>query len=187
MVETYSNMGSPELRAQGVVQSPHDLVLAVHTEALTVPLDILAQSSVELHGHRLTWAIIGESHTVRVEQAGRVVLHEVFACVDLAGQVCRHQQHFRGLDAHRYGHAGYTIAVAFDRPAWSVPAACDGHLEFAFALTHGRVPVTRIDWQQDGDALRWWTLHTYPEAGGVREVYTYSELLLTLEEGFQRR
>lgn len=159
-------------------QRVDDLVLAVADVPLSVPFVSLAQAGVIYGAWALTFIIIGESHTVQIRHEGAVVLQEMLACVQVDGQAVTHRHVFADLTAHTYTQAGYTIQVALDRPTWRLPTQPDGRLEYAFPRTFDRIPVTRIEWQRAGALVRWWTLHTYPEAVGVREVFTVSTLMV---------
>lgn len=160
-----------------IYQSPADLVLVVAHQAIQYPFTRLCSATVPLAtGWHVTFDIIGESHCVTLRREGHVAFQEVLACFNLPDQAFTYQQHFRQLDNHTYQQPGYTFDIAFN-PA-PPPQAAGNQIEFAFPNIWGQTPFTRIQWQTTQQHLRWWTLHTYPEAGGCTHVCTYSSLHL---------
>ncbi len=163
-----------------VYQRPHDLVLGILRQEMTHPLRVLRRRVWRGCGYTLHFQIIGESHIARVERDGALCFQEVLACLPLAPEQCAHMQTFGDLQAHHYQRDDYRVAVAFARDAsgrgW-MDARRDG-FEVRFRMVYGVTPLTRIEWQQDGDWLRWWTLHTYPDAEAVTSVYSTSHLYI---------
>jgi hypothetical protein len=163
-----------------VYQRPHDLVLGVLRQEMTHPLRVLRRRNWRGGDYTLRFQIIGESHVVRVERAGVLCFQEVLACLPLAPEQCAYMQTFSDLQAHRYAQDDYGVAVTFARgaSAGDVMDARRAGFEVRFRMMHGVIPVTRIEWQRDGDWLRWWTLHTYPDAEAVTSVYSASHLYI---------
>ncbi|GAB4508731.1 MAG: hypothetical protein OHK0046_02080 [Anaerolineae bacterium] len=180
---------------QPVHQSPTDLRLIVSPVALNYAFSVLCAVTVPLdESWSVTFQIVGESHTATLRYAGEVVLQEVFACVPLMETGNAHQQHFDTLVAYDYTQEYYRVHVHFEHvqsehvqiermpftpDSSSQPNETDPNtstLSFAFPSVWGHTPITRIQWQQETHALRWWTLHTYPQPTGAIYVTTASQL-----------
>jgi Protein of unknown function DUF2617 len=158
-----------------VIQQPQDVVLAIVSDSALPAMIVLQQSQHHIRDWLFQFAIIGESHHIRVEQAGTWVLNEVLACVKLAEADCLHYQAFKGLQAHSYQNAQYRVNVDFgEKPRWAVPDANVLELRYDFPETFGQQPFTRIRWRQIENTLHWWTLHTYAAAGRTVYIHTAS-------------
>jgi hypothetical protein len=158
-----------------VIQHPQDLVLAVVPDSALPPMVVLQQSRHHFRRWLIQFAIIGESHHVRVEHKGKWVLNEVLACVEVAEADCLHYQPFADLRPHRYQTAQYQVQIDFgDKPRWTVPDTNVFELKYVFPPTLGQQPLTRIRWRQAENTVHWWTLHTYAEAEKIISVHTAS-------------
>lgn len=157
-----------------VIQHPQDLVLAIMPDIEVPPMVVLQQSELLIADWRFQFAIIGESHHIRVEDGGACILHEVLACVPVARADCLHYQTFTDLAAHDYKTGEYQVQVDFgEHPRWHIPDDVQ-QIEYAFPPTFGQHPVTRIQWQQAKNTVHWWTLHTYAGAKHTTYVHTAS-------------
>jgi hypothetical protein len=158
-----------------VIQHPQDLVLAVVPDNALPLMVVLQQSGHHFHDWLFQFAIIGESHHIRVEHGGKWVLNEVLACVEVAEAECLHYQPFADLRPHRYQTANYQVQVDFgEKPRWTVPDTNVFELKYVFPQTFGQQPLTRIRWRQTENTVHWWTLHTYAEAEKMVYVHTAS-------------
>lgn len=147
-------------------QRPEDLTLIVmHTTQCPLDLYVLQARRVPVFGGVIEFRIIGESHWITVRH-GQQVLHEVLACVPVTvpdavvthafipGAPCSHAEH------------GYAVMVACAplTPAIAAWGRGSDSIEVVFPHPHGGdvLPFTRIWWQAEPFAIRWWTLHVYP-------------------------
>lgn len=164
-----------------VYQRPHDLVLGILRQEMTHPPRVLRRRTWRGGSYTVRFRIIGESHIVRVERGGALCFQEVLACLPLAPEQCAHRQMFADLQPHCYQRDDYEVAVAFTHGVNAggalLQARWDG-FEMRFGAVHGVTPLTRIEWQQEGDWLRWRTLHTYPNVEAVTAVYSASRLFI---------
>ncbi len=160
-----------------VFQKPTDLRLAILRTELPVNLTILDQAAIDIDAWKFSFYIVGESHLVRIEHRGALVLQEVLACIDMPPACCISWRQFQDLKAYRYGQDNYEVAVSFaDQPDWTIPpkssASC---LEVVFPALHHHIPVTQVQWQMTSNTVYWWTLHVYPEARRTTRVHSRSE------------
>ena len=149
---------------QVIFQKPTDLVLAIVEGELSSPLTVLKQTTLAAAQYRFVFSILGESHMVRVEHENGLIFHEVLACSELVSNNPVHYHRFNDLKAYRYHRAGYNIAISFEvhRADRLLPASAETSLEVQFPETHGRIPVTRVEWQATETAMSWRTVHLYP-------------------------
>lgn len=169
-----------------VHQHPTDLRLCVLSQDTALNFTILKSETIQAVDWQITFAIIGESHFVSIVHAGQMVLREILACADIPQESCIHNYHFIAGSDHKYDYSpsGYQVEVTFhatESPC--IPA--EHQIQVAFPEIWGRIPITQIGWQQAGQMLRWWTLHTYPHQTGVTSVSTASSFVLanTQDEG----
>ncbi|MDX1991255.1 MAG: DUF2617 family protein [bacterium] len=162
-------------------QRAADLVFAVTEQELTVPVKVLAQAQFSAAGLAFTFSIIGESHIVRVERDGALLMQEVLACIPVEPGRCVHLARFPMLTNHTYTRPNYTASVNFSQTDAVLEAPVEaqeqGRLHYAFPQHWGRTPQTVVLWYTDPrkpNALGWRTLHSYPEANGIRTVLTES-------------
>lgn len=160
-----------------VPQNAEDLLLAVLEKDALPKLRVLRSERLLIGDWRFEFAIIGESHTVRIEHGGRLLMLEVLACIDVAQTACKVYQPFSAKQAFAYHESRYQVAVNFSEalPIWT---QADNHLRYEFPLTHGQIPETRIQWQLGSGRVTWQTLHSYPDAGGMLVVLSESEFRL---------
>jgi len=168
------NRGMNEL-PNVIQQRPEALVLAVLDNVTLPSVVYLQQAQYQFEDWIFQFAIIGQSHHIRVEWRGHPILNEVLACVSLTAAACVHYHTFHDLQSHSYNTNAYHVWVNFDAaPPWEIPQTSMAQLEFAFPRTYEQAPVTRIQWQACGNAVHWWTLHTYVEAQHTTYVHTKS-------------
>jgi hypothetical protein len=161
---------------EAIYQNPADLELGVLTEALPVAVTILAQKTITVGEWCFKFHIIGESHFVRIERRGAIVLQEILACIHLPPTACRHHHRFIDLAAHSYRHEGYFVALNFDSMSGKPrPPQLDPILEFQFPAIYGQIPLTQIHLEMDDERLHWWTTHLYPQPHCLTTVRTYSQ------------
>jgi hypothetical protein len=170
-------------------QCASDLVFAITEQELTVPVKVLAQAQFSAAGLAFTFSIIGESHIVRVERDGALLMQEVLACIPVEPGRCTHLARFPVLTNHTYMRPNYTASVNFYQTDSVLEAPFEaqeqGRLRYAFPQSYGRTPQTVVLWYTDPhkpNALGWRTLHSYPEVGGVRTVLTESTFDLRTAE-----
>ena len=157
-----------------ILQHPQDLQLAVLQDDNLSGLTILQAAHVRCGSWEFKFAIIGESHFVRVTYGGQFIMQEVLACVDLPANVRGHTHALHTLAPHQHQAERYAVQVDFAYEDLHAPTGYDGMLEFAFPEIYGVTPVTRICWWQEAQRLRWQTLHTYPAPERVTYVFTDS-------------
>jgi hypothetical protein len=162
--------------SEAIYQNPADLELGILTQELPVKLTVLAQESLEIGEWRLAFYIIGESHFVRIERGGALILYEVLACMRLPAEACSHHHRFGDLQPHDFRHGSYSVAVGIGDCADGqlIPDSTSPFLELEFPAIFGRVPVTRIHVDEGHGNVRWWTLHLYPQPEGITAVRTFS-------------
>ena len=158
-----------------VIQQPKDLVLAIMNDDVLPDMLVLQRAEHWITDWLFQFAIIGESHHIRIEHCGVSILNEVLACVPVKKGDCIHYRAFTDLEPSGYQTAQYEVQVDFgERPLWHVPQTNVMQLEYVFPQTFGQQPVTRIRWRQVENAVHWWTLHTYPDAAQTTYVHTAS-------------
>lgn len=157
-----------------IIQRVKDLRLAIVTKDVLPPLTILRKASINYHDFWVHFAIIGESHRVRIQRGNDFILEEMLACVNVSPNLCWHYHDFTDLAEHRYQQQHYTMNTYFsDNLVPKIPSAAG--IEYTFPAVHNFDPVTRINWELKNDTLRWWTLHTYAESKKNISVHTQSE------------
>ena len=166
---------------EAVYQNPADLEFGVLTGELPVALTILAQKSITVGEWRFRFHIIGESHFVRIEHVGALILQEVLACMTLPPVACSHHHRFQDLAAHTYHSDSYFVALSFDAmPGKPRPSQLDPFLELQFPAIYGQIPLTQIHLEMDCESLHWWTTHLYPQPHSLTTVQTYSQFSFAL-------
>jgi Protein of unknown function DUF2617 len=160
-----------------VLQKPTNLKLGILSTELPITLTALKRTAVSTGQWVFSFQIVGESHLVRIEHRGALILQEVLACIDVAAAHCVDCHDFGDRAAYRYKQRDYAVAVSFlDRPEWTLPPADSrACLEVEFPTVYGHSPVTRIQWEVTAGAVRWWTLHLYPEPEHLTRVQSRSE------------
>lgn len=163
-----------------VQQKPTDLVLTILATALPDTVTILKTDKITINQWSFEFSIIGESHVVTVNREERLQFHEMLACVHVPEIHCTHYYPFHTLHAHHHNTQGYSVDVAFaPLPTWTLPdTSITPHLEVAFPMVWGKMPITRIAWDYDNDQITWWTLHVYPERDTTTYVHTKSQFQL---------
>jgi hypothetical protein len=112
---------------------------------------------------------------VTIEYDGVLVLSELLACVEVEASSCLHHHRFNDLAAHCFQQPGYSISVEFNDCYDDVPVDTNGVLEVSFPIIADQTPITRIIWTQVGEnAVRWHTLHVYPDEGKMACVHSLS-------------
>lgn len=164
------------------LQRPQDLSLALLLDDCLSGLHIFRQTQVPCGRWNFHFAIIGESHFVRISRDDRFVMQEILACIELPD--CSHANVHRldTLQPYQYDHLPYQVRIHASHLPAALPAAVDGLLEVEFPITHGVIPVTRICWWQQADTLRWQTLHSYPAPDGSTYIVSESCFYLFAEE-----
>lgn len=156
---------------QVVYQSPQQLTLALFDGQPTYPLTLLRSRRHRMGDWNVHFHIIGESHAVIFTHHGRPLFTELLACIPVSAEQCAYVHPFTTLDAHMMQRDNYQVQVTFDA---TTPSPLTNSLELAFPPVWGRVPITRIEWEQTGSCLHWRTLHTYPNHLGETCVRTTS-------------
>lgn len=163
---------------QPIEQQPEDLVLAVLRRPAPFNLRVLREQVISLgQGMQAVASVVGESHTLRLERGGDVILLEILACVSVPRDACQHYHPLRDLGAHDYAHDAYRTQVTFPGEPSSVPVGWNC-LSVTFPTVNGIRPVTRVCWQAQAQAFAWRTLHVYPRAGRCVYVETSSHYSL---------
>jgi hypothetical protein len=158
-----------------VIQHPTDLILAIMPDDSLPSMIVVKQTEHRIEDWIFQFAIIGASHHIRVSYRDTSILNEILACVDVAESACQHFQSFAVDTTHRYQSDQYQVQVEFgEQPSWEIPTEFEDSLEFTFPQTFTQHPLTRIQWQQRGNTIHWWTLHTYAEAQRMINVHTTS-------------
>jgi hypothetical protein len=155
-----------------VYQQAHDLVLGVLTQETAAPLTIFQEATLARDLWRVRFTIIGESHWIRIENEGRLVLQEVLACVPLKATECLHHHPCQNRQAHHFAWQNYQVDLHFGSDP-RFPSSKTG-LRVEFPQILGQTPFTALRWEEKADALHWWTLHTYPQVGQTVCVRTFS-------------
>jgi hypothetical protein len=157
-----------------VYQRPEDLILNVLTGEIQPALKVLKQQVVMIHDWRFVFAIIGESHWIRIERHNRLVLQEVLACIPVRAEGSLFYHRCTEALPTSYRWARYDVALHFSAsPSPGLPEA-EGRLALDFPPLYGIVPTTQIAWKQQAGALHWWTRHTYPGPAQLTYVRTHS-------------
>jgi len=156
-----------------VHQRPEDLALSILTTDIQPVFRILKQDVVRIRDWRFMFAIVGESHWVKVEQGRSLVLQEILACVRVEAQHCLHQYACCEHQSHEYTWGRYSVGLHFDAPL-NPSLVPDRTLTVRFPSGGGEVPVTEIHWKQEEGRINWWTTHTYPDQKKITFVHTYS-------------
>ena len=168
-----------------VKQSPNDLLLAIFSEDLPIQVTVLRQREITCGEWRFTFMILSESHLVRIERGGKLVMQELLMCSTPAGNYHHglHRHRFDDLQPHAYAGAlaGYHVQVAFGAADLWAPVGSDwDSLDAAFAEVYGQVPTTQIAWRMSQAKACWRTLHVYPSAAGATHVVSESKFGLQM-------
>jgi hypothetical protein len=157
-----------------IQQDAQDLLLALVQAEPLPEMRVLLAESWQYQAWRFDFAIIGESHYVRITHEGKLVMLEVLACIRLKAEQCKLYQPLLEMQPFAYQESAYQVAVRFDNrlPDWSQQK---NSLRYHFPITHGQIPQTRIQWQHEAGRLRWQTLHSYPEEARLITVLSESE------------
>lgn len=159
-----------------IAQVPQDLMLYVaFGQDLQADLRVLQSAYVWLHGFRICFEIVGESHRVSIEDKAGIVLQEIFACVTLPQRPGWHHQTFDQLQAHHFAQDRYSIDLHFN----TTPPQQSLQLAYTFPAMAKDHAMTGIGWQHCDNWLQWWTVHSYPTAQDVLFAHSYSRLDLT--------
>lgn len=156
-----------------ILQRPQDLKLAMLLDDTLSGLHIFRQTQITCGRWNFHFAIIGESHFVRVTHDDRFIMQEVLACIDLPDNLRGNVHALHTLEPYQYDSQRYQVRIAASHQPDVRPSDCDGMLEHQFPITCGAIPVTRICWWQHDHSLRWNTLHSYPAPD--RNTYIVSE------------
>jgi Protein of unknown function DUF2617 len=157
-----------------IIQGAKDLRLAIVTEDVLPMLRVLQEASLHYQDFWVHFAIIGESHRIRIQRGSDFILEEMLACVEIAPRSCWHYHDFTDLAAHCFQQPQYTMNTYFSSElAPKRPSVAS--IEYTFPAIHNFDPITRIEWKREGNILRWWTLHSYAETEKFIAVHTQSE------------
>lgn len=164
-----------------IIQRPQDLTLAVVSDDILPASQILMQKIWTHNDWQITFAIIGESHRVRLEHRDKFVMEEMLACVDIPVQSSLHQHQFSDLKAyhHQQKHYDVRIHMTENTKLWQTQT---NEIMFNFPSINGREAVTKLQWQSLETSIQWRTLHTYVCDGALLCVYSQSEFTLQAEE-----
>jgi hypothetical protein len=171
-----------QLTALHVVhQSAADLTLAVTRSDLEpVALRVLAAETLTIGEWHFEFQVLAESHRVRVEHGGRLVLQELLLCASVDRSACAHYHPCRDLHPHDAVLDGYAVSLRFDQPLDQGLPGAIGTLTARFPAVEHMTPSTRISWWLLPDRLLWTTAHTYPDQHKITVVYTRSHFLAAL-------
>jgi hypothetical protein len=157
-----------------IIQHTKDLRLAILSEDVLASLTILQEARIHYGDWQVYFAIIGESHRIRIQHQEQFILEEILACVDVQANDCSHYHDFSDLTAHHYQQEQYRIHISFsDKIPLKIPSAQS--IEYRFPVIYNLEPITRIEWKLEGNILFWWTLHSYAEPEKIITVHTQSE------------
>ena len=193
-----------------IVQRPQDLILACVSDDCLPETQILAQNIWQYQDWQIRFAIIGESHRVRLSYQGKFIMEEMLACADIPLQTCQHHHQLADLQPHQYQHANYSVNIDInDNPTlWQEKdeATLVGHhstskimrsqkpvskreshlikkeIKFIFPPINGKEALTRLQWQATKTAIHWRSLHTYICDGKLLCVYSQSQYDFQAEE-----
>lgn len=163
------------MEMKSIYQHPQALVLGVMSSEIQAELKILRQADLEIEDWRFQFAIIGESHRVRIEKAGQLVLQEILACVPLQSERCLHYHPCLEDQPHTFCWEQYAVSLYFEpQRTWE---AGENQLVVNFPAVHGQIPVTCLKWEVQNETVYWWTLHTYPQPERLICVRTFSKFI----------
>lgn len=160
-----------------VYQQPTDLILGILPTDTPLNLNIIQSQQVMMGAFSFTFEIIGESHRVRVALHNQLVMQEILACVPLVAEDCWHYHPFKMLQNHSFARQRYQIVVYFSRTPIHLVAP---QLTVQFPMIGGQIPLTQIGWKQHNEAIRWSTLHIYPNRQST--TYVYSNSIFHIQE-----
>src|SRR5688572_32359254 len=90
-----------------IPQKAQDLVLAIVENDALPTMRVLVSESVQIAAWRFDFAIIGESHYVRISHEGQLVMREILACMALKAEDCKLYQPFSDLAPFAYQEGAY--------------------------------------------------------------------------------
>jgi len=164
----------PDPLKMTIYQQPGDLILGIFDRPLTTEPLTLEQTTIQQGPVSARFQIIGESHIARLERGGLAWFSETLSCLPLRAPDCLHWHSFIERRDHHFRQDHYEIKVHFqDKVIPARRTTGQSSIQVHFPPVFGQVPVTRIEWQIGVDTLKWWTLHTYPEA--MHTTYVESE------------
>lgn len=162
-----------------VEQSPRELTFGIfHSDSFPKTTDLVSRT-VTHEGLNVQLTIIGESHTVRIFKGDLFVFGEMLACIELEPSESPHFSCFREGDMFNYGVNGYTTRLQLADGQPREHDKEDNAIEYRFPLTHGVIPVTRVNWRFVPNGIIWETLHSYPSQKGVQIVLSRSRVIFS--------
>jgi hypothetical protein len=162
-------------------QSAAELTLAVaRSELEPVALRVLAAEELTIGEWHFEFQVLAESHRVRVEHGGRLILQELLLCAPIDPSACAHYYPCRELHPHDAVLDGYAVSLRFDRSLDQDLPGAIGTLTARFPAVEHQTPITRISWWRLADGLLWTTAHTYPDQHKITTVCTRSHFLVAL-------
>lgn len=164
-----------------VLQRPQDLKLAIVTEDCLPRTRNLLEKTLHSADFSFRFAIIGESHRVRVSYRDTFLMEEMLACVELDVKNCHHHHPFTDLQSHHFTEKNYSIQVNLspDSALWNTQ---QNEIHFVFPAINGATALTKIQWQQSAPEITWRTCHTYYHGQELTCVYSHSQYKFSPEE-----
>lgn len=161
---------------QFVEQVPHKLMFGLLREETQLPITIYQQKTLHVGDFQFCFAIIGESHSVRIKRHDTFLQEEILACLNLTAGWHVHACH--DLQNHQLRAENYHVQITFQRHLPYPPQTGETSLllEFPTQHPHQTRPLTHIAWNVQHDAIQWQTIHSYPNVDTV--VHTLSHFML---------
>lgn len=156
-----------------VEQDPTHLSFGLLRDDIHLDLTVIQEQIVETGEWRFVFHIVGESHRVLIYHHAQLHHQEVLACIPLLAEDCAYYAQFAELQAYQLNVKPYQFDIRFSTE--TMPLFTPANLEVWFPTVYGVAPVTQIRWADNGQKMRWWTLHLYPRAHDTVTVLTYSE------------
>ena len=162
-------------------QDPGDLSLVVAGAGRlgAVNLTILRQATLSWQDCQITFNVLCESHEVIVRRDGRIALHELLSCAEVADDGSYlHRHAFGDGSGHSFRGEGYAVDVTVGDlpPGGVVPLNPDLYVAFPNAVGGETTPFTSIQWDARPDRLIWRTIHLYALPGRTVGVFSTSRL-----------
>jgi hypothetical protein len=160
-----------------IQQNAQDLLLALVQQEPLPEMRVLLSENWQHQDWHFAFAIIGESHYVRIEHQGQLVMLEVLACLALKAEQCKLYHPLQDMKPFTYQEPAYQVAIRYENhlPLWKQQTQ---HLRYHFPITYGQTPETRIKWQFGAGRLSWQSLHSYPNESGMVVVLSESSYQL---------
>lgn len=165
---------------KAVNQRPQDLKLAIVTTDNLPATKNLLEQNLFIDDWSIRFAIIGESHRVRIDYQGQFIMEEMLACITVPSMDCQHYHGFDDLQTHDFEQSAYHVSVSMqkDMTIWQ---DIENQISYRFPEIDGIQALTKIQWHYTGKSISWRTLHTYTESGNILCVYSDSNYTFQAE------